>query len=280
MPEQVTAEQRYLDLLKRCLTRYDFEEPQRYVPLTTRRTGLGGRARKTLLSVVRRRGFELMRPLEPYRPEDREVGRDWPPTAETMIGLRRLDHLQALIEDILAHNVRGDLIEAGVWRGGASIFMRGVLAAFGSADRTIWVADSFEGLPEPDAARYPSDAGDELWTETVLAVPLEEVQANFHRYGLLDEQVRFLKGWFRETLPAAPIDRLALLRLDGDMYESTIQALDALYPKLSPLGYVIVDDYSLPACREAVADFRRSNEIDDPIVQIDWTGAYWQHSGT
>jgi len=77
----------------------------------------------------------------------------------------------------------------------------------------------------------------------VLAVPLEEVQALFRRYDLLDAQVRFLKGWFKDTLAGAPIERLALLRLDGDLYESTMDALVPLYDKVSPGGFVIVDDY-------------------------------------
>ena len=76
-----------------------------------------------------------------------------------------------------------------------------------------------------------------------LAVPLKRMQDNFRRYGLLDDHVRFLKGWFRDTLPNSPIERLAILRLDGDLYESTIQALDGLYHKLSVGGFVIVDDY-------------------------------------
>ena len=97
------------------------------------------------------------------------------------------------------------------------------------------------------------------------------MQDNFRRYGLLDEQVRFLQGWFRDTLPVAPIERLAVLRLDGDLYESTIQALESLYDKLSAGGYVIVDDYgNVAACRQAVHDFRAQRGINDPIQPIDW----------
>ncbi len=105
----------------------------------------------------------------------------------------------------------------------------------------------------------------------------EEVRANFERYGLLDEQVRFLKGFFQDTLADAPIEQLAVVRLDGDMYESTIVALDALYPKLSVGGYLIVDDWgAVPGCRQAVEDYRRDHGITEPIVEIDWTGVYWQ----
>jgi len=197
-----------------------------------------------------------------------------------MIGLKRLDNIQSCIESVLADNVPGDLIETGVWRGGATIFMRGALKAFGATDRIVWVADSFEGCPAPDAERYPADKEDKLHTSAELAVPLETVKANFRRYGLLDGQVRFLRGWFRDTLPAAPVERLAVMRLDGDLYESTMDALTNLYPKLSPGGYVIIDDFgAMESCRKAVLDYRKKFGIEEKIVGIDWTGAYWRRSG-
>jgi hypothetical protein len=204
-------------------------------------------------------------------------GRIWPLVAHTMIGLKRLDNLEFCIEQVITNGVVGDLIETGVWRGGATIFMRAVLKAYGVTDRYVWVADSFEGLPPPEAGKYPHDAGDTLHEARELAISLEQVKANFERYGLLDDQVRFLKGWFRDTLPVAPIERLAVLRLDGDMYESTMDTLVNLYPKLSEGGYVIVDDYgAIPACRQAVHDYRSANAITEEIHDIDWTGIFWQ----
>ena len=207
----------------------------------------------------------------------RAAGRDWPSEAETMIGHVRLDHLQHSVEQILAAGIPGDLMETGVWRGGACILMRAVLKASGDSTRMVWAADSFEGLPVPDG-RYPEDAGDPHWKhKRVLAVSLEEVKAAFARYGLLDDRVRFLKGWFRDTLPTAPVEKLALLRLDGDMYGSTMDALLHLYPKLSPGGFLIADDYgAVKACRRAVDDYRRRNRIAEPIKAIDWTGVFWQ----
>lgn len=102
---------------------------------------------------------------------------------------------------------------------------------------------------------------------------------NFQEYGLLDQQVRFLKGWFRDTLPKAPIERLAVLRLDGDMYESTREALEHLYPRLSPGGYLIVDDYHVvPGCRRAVDEFRKQRHVTEKIVDIDGSGVFWQRA--
>jgi O-methyltransferase len=196
--------------------------------------------------------------------------------SHTMIGRRRLDNLEDCLERIVANDVPGDLIETGVWRGGAVIFMRGFLAAHGIADRIVWAADSFAGLPPPS---LPQDAGYDgsLKAAPGLAISLEAVKGLFERYGLLDDQVRFLKGWFKDTLPGAPIERLALLRLDGDLYESTMDALIALYGKVSAGGFVIVDDYySCPPCRAAVEDFRRAHRIDDNMIQIDEQSLFWR----
>jgi O-methyltransferase len=192
-----------------------------------------------------------------------------------MIGRKRLDNLRACVESALDDNIPGDLIEAGVWRGGAAIFMRAVLKSRGVSDRDVWVADSFEGLPAPDA-RYPADQGDIHSTLKTLAVSIEDVRRNFENYGLLDDRVRFLKGWFVDTLPKAPIQRLAVMRLDGDMYGSTMDSLDALYPKLSVGGFVIIDDYNLPGARQATDDYRARHGILEPIQQIDWTGVFWK----
>ena len=215
----------------------------------------------------------------PYDPSLRETGRDWPRQAHTMIGRVRLRSLRELVTTAIRERVQGDLIETGAWRGGACILMRAALEAFGDLERRVFVADSFEGLPAPDAENYPSDRGDTHHTFEELSVSLDEVKANFSKYGLLDDRVVFLKGWFKDTLAAAPIDRLAVLRLDGDMYESTMDALSALYDKVSAGGFIIIDDYGcIEGCRRAVDDFRKARGIKDPIVDIDGWGVYWRKS--
>lgn len=241
----------YLDLMKECLTYLIYAEE---------------RNKLTLL----------------YDPDDvmrKPEGIKWPAQAHTMIGMLRLNNLQFCIENVIANNIEGDFIETGVWRGGATIFMRAILKAYQVTNRKVWVADSFQGLPMPNAEKYPADAKDRLYQFSELAISLEQVQANFEKYGLLDEQVQFLKGWFRDTLPQAPIEKLAVLRLDGDMYESTTDALVNLYPKLSVGGYVIVDDYGATfQCSQAVHDYRNAHHITDDIIPIDWAGVYWQRT--
>ena len=176
------------------------------------------------------------------------------------------------MERVIREEVPGDLIECGVWRGGAVVLMRAVLAAHDVTDRTVWAADSFQGLPPGTMAQ------DRRWRDFggSLAVGLDTVRANVAGYGLLDDQVRFLPGWFRDTLPSAPVEQLALLRLDGDLYESTMDTLAALHHKVSPGGFVVVDDWYLDSCRAACEDFRAAHGITAPVEPIDWSGAFWQ----
>jgi len=205
-----------------------------------------------------------------------EEGQYWPARAHTMIGRRRLRNFREAVETIIKEQIPGDILEAGVWRGGASIYARGVLKAFGVPDRRVYVADSFQGLPEPDQ-RYPADQGDQHWNIDFLRVSLEQVKQNFKAYDLLDELVVFVEGFFEETLPDLPVDALSVLRLDGDMYSSTIQVLDSLYHKVSPGGFIIVDDYhALANCREAVDVFRSTHGINEMMEVVDWTGVYWR----
>ncbi len=259
----------YLDLLKRLLTRTLFPEELLPVEPQTRFRKFASAPLRSAASIL---GVELVRRV-PVQPGQREEGGEWPRTAETMIGIRRLDNIQEAIKTVIAETIPGDWLETGVWRGGASIFARACLAAYGDTSRTVWLADSFQGLPKPS---LPQDDGDTLWSAEMLAVSLQTVRRNFETYGLLDDRVKFLPGWFADTLPSAPIEQLAVLRLDGDMYESTMDAL-VVYPKVSKGGYVIVDDYNaVKGCRLAVEDFRAANGITAALVPIDREAVYWR----
>jgi hypothetical protein len=203
-------------------------------------------------------------------------GHDFSDIAHSMLSLKRLDNLQLCVESVIRENIPGDLIEAGVMRGGAVILMRAILRAYGVQNRSIWVADSFEGLPAPNPTKYPADADARWHLRPLTEVSVEHVKRNFERYGLLDDRVKFLPGWFRDTLPNAPIKQLAVLRLDGDLYESTMDALVPLYPKLAPGGFVIIDDYRLPMCQQAVKDYRARTGIVEEIIAIDDDAVYWR----
>jgi len=208
---------------------------------------------------------------------DAKPGRDRGSPAHSMVGLLRLENVRDLAQRAIDQGIPGDFIETGVWRGGCCILMRGVMAANSVADRKVYVADSFQGLPPPNPTLFPQDSGLALHTLPELAVSLDEVRTNFKRYGLLDDRVVFVKGFFSDTLPKLDAGPFALMRLDGDMYESTYVALKCLYPKLSIGGFAVIDDYgAIAQCREAVNDYRAATNIGDEIHRIDWTGVWWQ----
>jgi O-methyltransferase len=242
----------YLHLLKQCLIREIFPD-QRY------------------------EDCDLSHKL-PYSRELRESGLDWPTEAETMVGKRRLDSLQECCLAVIQEGVPGDFVETGTWRGGCGILMRAVLEATGEDQRKVWLFDSFKGLPKPDAEAFPTDEGDQHWTfSSYLGVSLENVKANFEKYGLLDDRIRFIEGWFRDTIPVSDVSPIAVLRLDGDMYESTWLVLNHFYPKVSSGGFIVIDDYgAIPACKAAVDDFRAAHSIASMIEPIDWTGVLWR----
>ncbi|MEU4209209.1 TylF/MycF/NovP-related O-methyltransferase [Streptomyces sp. NPDC026206] len=217
--------------------------------------------------------------LDGYDTNSRSMGLDLPTSAHTMVGLKRLANVRSCVERVLEDGVPGDLIETGVWRGGVCILMRAVLQAYGVRDRRVWVADSFEGVPVVNDRSHPLDQEMALHRiNSVLKVSRAEVAENFSRYRLLDDQVRFLEGWFSQTLPAAPTGPLAVLRLDGDLYESTTDALTHLYPRLSAGGFVIIDDYNIEPCRKAVHDYRSRHGVDERIEAIDTCGVYWRRT--
>jgi hypothetical protein len=191
-----------------------------------------------------------------------------PPYAQphSLLATAKLNCLQSLMYDVVANNVAGDFIEAGVYKGGTTVFMRGFLRHHRISDRIVWVADSFMGIPK--STRY-QDIGDPVdeWKDRWIA-GLDEVKSIFSRYGLLDEQVKFLQGYFSESFPKAPFDKFAIARLDADSYESTMDALEYIYPRMTRGGYVIIDDWHLRKCVEAVHDYRRKQKIEEPIHTV------------
>jgi O-methyltransferase len=275
----------YLDLLKSalCASLYDesawrlVEGPKRQdVAKASVINKAVGHLKHQVLRALRSRGVGLVR-LHPFKAEARDLGLDWPLIGFTMTGRKRLDALQRCIEDVLKENVPGDFIETGVWRGGSAILMRAVLGVRNVRDRIVWCADSFEGNPVPRETNRKVAHDPDLSNWSYLSVSLDQVKSNFARFNLLDDQVRFLKGWFCDTLPSAPIHRLALLRLDGDLYESTKDALNNLYDKVSSGGYVIIDDYNTwEGCRIAVDEFRETRGILAPIRDIDRDAILWR----
>ena len=132
--------------------------------------------------------------------------------------------------------------------------------------------DSFLGLPD----ERPGVSIPPIWYPGAFVNSLEKFKRRIAFLELPPTTFSIYSGWFKDTLPNAPIDSLSILRLDGDMYSSTMDALENLYPKLSVGGYCIVDDYCLSNCKAAVDDYRAKNSITAEFKEIDWSGSYWR----
>ena len=277
---ETVLRRRYLDLLARALTNLIYPEHELRIAYLEQHPPSGDDVNEQrLLRDIRYSDAEMFRDLVEAKREGlvwrRRVTRD----SHTMVGLRRLENLERCAARVFADGVPGDFLEAGACQGGASIFLRALQMAYGESHRTTWVADSFEGLPPPshpvDVERFPGDFSEarEPW----LAASLRSVQDNFRTYDLLSDGVRFVPGWFAESLPAAPVGHLAILRLDADLYSSTYDVLSTMYDRVSVGGYVVIDDYwAFQACRMAVHDFLAERGIEPRLRRIDWAAVFWR----
>ena len=198
-------------------------------------------------------------------------------------GYRRLTTIEHLLEAIISRRVPGDLVEAGVFKGGVGILMQAILRKHKLDQiRRVWNFDSFNGYPHVNVSRYPQDEEwkdvwfeEKFWDQGFINTSLKQVKDNFATHGMLNGNVHFVQGWFAHTLPRAEVNRIAFLHIDADLYSSITQALEYLYPKLSPGGVVLLDDFKFPASYLAIAGFRqrygiktkwRFAETLDPIM--------------
>lgn len=238
-----TGRRLYLDLVKRAVNQYLYlgndESLAEYSPDSDRR----------------------------YENFQWKVPRDCQP--HSILPHAELDLLEKLLVRVHDDGVAGDFMEAGVWRGGAIVLMRAVVEAY-AMDRMVIAADSFAGIPYSTGIK---DDPVDKWTDR-WAASIEEVRQTLWRYGLLNDRVSFISGDFKESLPSAAIPPLAVVRLDADAYESTKIALETLYPALSPGGAIIIDDWHLPGCFTAVAEYRIRESITSPLVEAG-INVYW-----
>ncbi len=308
LPGDASPQHLYIDLMKRTVSNIIYED----APFS-----FYDDERKPLIA-------------DRFRLDRRVNGEDAPREAHTMVGIQRLNNLQRCVETILQENVPGDLLEAGVLRGGAAIFLRSILKAYNITDRRVIACDTFRSTLRPGRnfaidlflrllsliAMIPSKKLHRAIFDLSLKVPAEmrsfpftktpsdeaifgvifvlrhvrwffqphkdqtglpAVKSHFARYGLLDQQVQFIEGFFSDSLPTAALDKLALIRLDGDLYESTRDAIVPLYPKLSPGGYCVVDDYyAFTDCQRAIDEYRAEHGITAELHRIDKMAVYWR----
>ncbi len=181
---------------------------------------------------------------------------------------------------VIRNKIPGDFVECGVAYGGQPAIMASV-ADFESSRRDIYLYDSFVGIPKggprdhTDITNSVGTGDGSLITSGVSACDEESVKRNLKRWGINPNGARhyslkYIKGWFQDTLPSSNHSQIALLRLDGDLYASTKVCMEILYPKVIKGGVVIIDDYHLTGCREAIHEVLDSlNEPQDIITTID-----------
>jgi O-methyltransferase len=187
----------------------------------------------------------------------------------TMISARRGRMLHDLARRVEREGVPGALVDCGVWNGGSTILLH-----HGAPSRDVWAFDSFEGLPEPGALDGPESAG---WQGECLGSE-EKLRAGFARFGD-PARLNVVKGWFQDTFgdAAANVSEVAILHVDGDWYESVLLTLRTFYQRISPGGWIVLDDYGhWIGARRATDDFRREVGDDTPMVRVDYAGRCWR----
>jgi hypothetical protein len=188
----------------------------------------------------------------------------------TLLSRSQLDLVEKAVLMVEERGVPGDFIEAGVWRGGVIILMRALLSAYRIPGRKVFAADSFAGIPKNLRARNdPVDAWRDRWVASV-----DEVRANIERFGLLDDRIEFVVGFFADSLKNLSGRQFALMRLDSDSYDSVEESLVYLYPLLSKGGVIIIDDWHLVGCKAAVMNYRARYGVEEEI-QVQDGNAYW-----
>lgn len=200
-----------------------------------------------------------------------------------MTSTQRLVGLIEAVRYLREAEIEGDVVECGVWRGGSSMAAAEALLAVGDTTRHLHLFDTFEGMPPPgdhDVAFTGSSAADLMAAETRAEgrgiwcfATRADVEANMARTGYPAEKIHLVEGRVEETLPGHAPERIALLRLDTDWYESTRHELEHLYPRLTPGGVLILDDYGHWAgAKKAVDDYFAAHPARPHLCRLDYTG--------
>lgn len=234
--------------------------------------------------ILRKLGFEVV-PYFKFPPDlDREateIIRAVRPY--TMTSIERIFALIEATRYIVRADVPGSIVECGVWRGGSMMAVAHTLKQLGKEDRDLYLFDTYEGMTRP--SEIDIDYKGEVAVKTFMQkkrseessswcyASIEEVKRNLYSTGYNHERMRFVKGRVEETIPGSAPERIALLRLDTDWYESTRHELHYLFPRISRGGVLIIDDYGYwQGCRKAVDEYLSQNNVNILLNRIDDTG--------
>jgi len=201
--------------------------------------------------------------LNPYDPDLRLGGNDWPPIAHTMVGAIRLKNVKDSIEYATRMGIPGDFVELGVWRGGVCIYAKALIDILCQTDRNVLIFDAFEKLPGYGMA------------ENFLSISEDSVRKAFDLYGASLDGVEFHKGLFKDTLSTFRKDRIssgkkpiAILRIDGNFYDSYQDCLYNLYDFVPVGGVIIFDDFTHNAPNQAWRDFQEDQGFKETVTRM------------
>ncbi len=208
----------------------------------------------------------------------------------TLVGVGGLEATDRLARAVVADAIPGDFVELGVARGGCAALLGSTLfenAHQGVIGRRLWLFDSFEGLPAPTDEDYSGEGGERTTGDHIRPLgvgdclgTLDDVQdLLLRRFRYPADRVRFVKGWFQDTIPVVrdEIGRIAVLRMDGDWYESTRTCLEGLYDKVVPGGAIIIDDYeACYGCERAVTEFLDARQLEVDMHLDGRGGSYFR----
>jgi hypothetical protein len=206
----------------------------------------------------------------------------------TMTSTERLYGLCEAVRYITSTGIEGDIVECGVWRGGSMMAVAEMLKKFGDPDRNLHLFDTFAGMSEPtqeDVTVHGQSADALMKTESkedaksVWCVStLDEVRGHMSSTGYPGNRVFFYQGMVEETIPEGAPEKIALLRLDTDFYESTRHEMEHLFPRLANGGVLIIDDYGhWEGARRAVDEYLDAHGIGMMLHRLDYTGRIGIH---
>jgi O-methyltransferase len=241
--------------------------------------------KRAVRSVFRSVGLDVRRIAEQQFPPDfdaetRDICKLVSPF--TMTSPERIFALRQSVQYLVQNNIQGDFVECGVWRGGSMMAVARTLQGLGVTEKNLYLFDTFDGMSAPtqDDVAFNGESAIELLAQSAQKAnpvraysALDEVKRNLLSTGYPAERMFFIEGKVEDTIPAQMPERIALLRLDTDWFESTYHELLHLYPRLSPGGVLIIDDYGHWAgARKAVDRYFAEHNLIPLLHRIDYTG--------
>lgn len=198
----------------------------------------------------------------------------------TLIEAPFFKNIQPVVKKICESGVEGDVVMVGVFKGGSALYLKALFEEYGCY-KNWWLFDSFKGFNEESIKHEQDIKSLNLFTTQVkVQYPTAESVYDLFKGYSLDNNLRVVEGFVEDTLPGIELAKLSFLHIDVDFYEPTFYCLENLYPRLTPNGWVIIDDYNVDIfnCKEAVADYRKKSVLQEPIVHLGGYPAGWEKS--